>query len=151
MWVICSWFVFFICCWQCFPFLCSRGNRSRGSSLIRSLIKSDLSDSLPRHSLKMSDCERFAHVALSLTKNERFARKTDEQIPNPGLSGLVLLCKNFGPSVYFIHPPHYCRFIYKKEFFWLLWICKDWTMNSNFSKKGDSVLSVSYRPGQRWQ
>ena len=31
----------------------------------------------------MSDRERIAHVALSLTKNERFARKTDERIPNP--------------------------------------------------------------------
>ena len=30
-----------------------------------------------------SDRERIAHVALSLTKNERFARKTDERIPNP--------------------------------------------------------------------
>ena len=71
------------------PFYAKEGIAHVAFSLIRSLLKSDLSDLLPRHSLQKSDCERFAHVALSLTKSERFARKTDEQIPNPGVKRIL--------------------------------------------------------------
>ena len=70
--------------------------------------KSDESDSLLSHFLK----ERFAFVALYkksnslffneraicffLSKNEQFARKTKERIPNPGILGVIVP----GPLVY---------------------------------------------------
>ena len=60
MWVIRSFGL-------CFPFLCPRANwRSHSFSLIRSLLKSDLSHSLqkPSHpSLQKSDREQFAQAS----------------------------------------------------------------------------------------
>ena len=103
------------------PFLCPRANRSRRSLLICSFLKSDLSNFLPSlftkeppwaicsgRSWKKSNVtdllrllmikeqqERFAlfheQIALTLTKNKRIARKTDERIPNP----VCLLFKYF--------------------------------------------------------
>ena len=106
-------FVFFVCIWRFFPFLCPWANRSRCSSLLRSFLKSEVRNSL-RSLITKSDCVWFAQVAhdkratvsdsltslftkerqeqfpffeeriaLLLTKNERIARKTDEQISNP--------------------------------------------------------------------
>ena len=91
-----------------FPFLCPRANHSRRSSLICSFLKSDLSDSLPPlftkewpwairsgRSWQKSDGNDSLislanrSFALSLTKNERIARKTGKWIPNPGLSPLA--------------------------------------------------------------
>ena len=103
------------------PFLCPRENRSRCSLLICSFLKSDLSNFLPSlftkeplwaicsgRSWKKSNVtdllrllmikeqqERFAlfhkQIALTLTKNKRIARKTDERISNP----VCLLFKYF--------------------------------------------------------
>ena len=44
--------------------------------------RATVSESL-RLPLQKSDHGRFAHVALSLTKNKQLAQKTDERIPNP--------------------------------------------------------------------
>ena len=71
---------------HCFPFLYPRANLSRRSSL--SLYKRvTVSDLLPSFMTKERRA-RFAlfheQIALSLTKNERFAWKTYEQILNPG-------------------------------------------------------------------
>ena len=38
---------FFLCFWQCFPFLCPRANCSCSSLPLRSFLKSDLSDLFP--------------------------------------------------------------------------------------------------------
>ena len=74
-------------------------NRSRRSSLIRNLLKSDLSYSLPLlftkellwvilsgHSWATGAiCSFHERIALSLIKNKQIARKTDEWIPNHDL------------------------------------------------------------------
>ena len=94
-----------------FPLLCPRANRSccsflkiNGSDLLSMLFTKERPwANRSSRSLQKSDCERFAPVALYkivtgaicsfpkvnlyfallLTKNERFARKTKVQIPNP--------------------------------------------------------------------
>ena len=87
----------FLYVFHCFsPFMPKSESLLTLFALPRSLLKSNWSDFLlslftkerswanrSRCSLQKSDCEQFAPVALLLTKNERFTRKTKEQILNP--------------------------------------------------------------------
>ena len=100
-------------------FILAAGSRV-GNSLFRSSLFRAKSLILKRESLslffKKSDCEQIApialykkkncerwerfalfheRIALSLTKNERFARKTEERIPNPAGESSFLLNWNF--------------------------------------------------------
>ena len=95
-------FLFFICFWQFFPFLCPRANLSHPSLNIPSFLQSDLSDWLP--SLFLKEWLRVIHSDHSWQKSEGSnslflnskslfysqkrvnCSKTDEQIPNTGFS-----------------------------------------------------------------
>ena len=67
--VICSKNVFFVCFWQFSPFLCPRVNRSHRSSLSRSFLKSDGSNSL---SLLFKKEQMWANrFCRSLQKSDR--------------------------------------------------------------------------------
>ena len=82
--------VFLVCFWLFSPFLCQKSeslmsiftkeqpwaDRSR-----RCFKKSDGSDSI-RWIFK-KDRRENSHFSRKITKNERFARKTDDRIPNP--------------------------------------------------------------------
>ena len=61
-----------------------------------------------RHSLQNSSRERLAlfheRITLLLTKNKRFARKTDERIPNPALTLLFRAIIPFPYSLQFCYP-----------------------------------------------
>ena len=62
--------------------------RQKRFALLAVCKRTTMSDSF-RSLIKKERLERFVlfheQIALSLTKNERFAWKADEQIPNPGL------------------------------------------------------------------
>ena len=89
-------FVFFVCFWQFFPFICPRANSSSSSLLIHSFLKSNLSNWLPSLFTKERQ-ERFTHfherIALSITKNKRIAQKSDKRIPNPAFLQLCIINK----------------------------------------------------------
>ena len=79
----------FLTVFDSFPLLCPKENRSRRSSLSRSVKNIDCEWIAPLAIYKgatVSESLFFMSESLFCSfanKNERFARKTDERIPNP--------------------------------------------------------------------
>ena len=78
--------LFFICFWQFFTvfpsFYAKRANRSQCSLLSCSFLKINGSDSITSLYTKEQPWANPSFT-LSITKNERFAQKSDYRIPNP--------------------------------------------------------------------